>query len=419
MATYDPMPVDDDGARNAHRWGDWLRATVTDIDTRVSTLESAGVGGGTTSPRPVFVQVVSADAPAWEKVGADTAGTLGSFLCDGTADDVQIQAASDLAAPWQSRNASSPAAAAQLGKVQLSGGRFNLAASVDHHTGVWIGGLGVLTEVRAVGLGASHMFTLSVANDHLCRLSDMWLDGNFASGGTGNGVDWDMTASGNTSTYPDTNPDADSTIHNLFLSGFSTGTTRTGIRVWAASTANNRGTMISQIQGRGFTGDGISYESASDSYISDTHIGNADGAGHRVAGGDTKLTNVKSFFCATGYEVSSSRALMHGVSAQDNAIGVNISPGTDCTGAAWIIDSCSTDGLIITNSVNLGEVTVVNRTGGRYATQTNGVRISGTVTDAVLSGRITPAGITNKFVGSPGSRFRTWMPDGTNSNAFN
>lgn len=414
MGTYDPMPADGDLG-----WGPWVRNTVTSLDTRATTLESAGVGGGTTSPRPVFLQVVSKDAPAWEKVGADPNGTLGSYLCDGINDHIQINAAHDRASPLQSRNAAMPATAEQCSLVKLSGGEFICAGTVLTHTAVWTDGCGFGTKLKASGLGAAPLFALSASNDHLVHVSNMWLDGNFAAGGTGNLLDFDMTASGNTSGYPDVNPDADSLIHDLLFTGASNGTSRTLCHVWAASTANNRGTIIDRIQGRSFSGDGISYESASDSYISNTHIGTGGGVGHRVAGGNTKLTNVKSFFCDdTGFVISSSSAIVHGLEAQDNATGVNAS-GADVTGSAWMIDSCLNDGLIISTAPNLSAVTIKNRAGGRYATQTNGVRLVGTITDGALSGRISPSGITNKFVGTPGARFRTWMPDGTSSNAFN
>lgn len=362
-----------------------------------------GAGG---SVAGVDVIVASTDAPTAVKDVAD-------FVCDGTADQVQINAAIDLAAALQSRNAGMPAGAAQRGRVACTGGRFNLADSVLQRTGVWLQGCGWLTEFRAVSMGTAHMIRLAAADDHLSRISDLWLNGNFASGGTGNAIDFDMTSSGNTSDYPDVNPDSDHTIHDLLLTGFSNGT-RNGIYLHATGTANNRGNIVSNIQGRTFGGNGIWFDSCSDSFIANTHIGGATDAGHRIEGGNTKLSNVKSFYAdAYGFFFGSGRHVVNGLEAQDNATGVHVA-STDFAGAGWVIDNFSTAGLVIAASgAVINGFNVFQRSGGRYATGGLGVQFSGTRTDLSIVGRVNPANITTPISGTASSRSFVRIPNGT------
>ncbi|GAA1498823.1 hypothetical protein [Paeniglutamicibacter kerguelensis] len=109
------------------------------------------------------VIVISSDAPAAVKA---TAGTY-VLVATGTNDGAVINAAIDLAAALQARNDTSPAGAAQLGTVRLTGGRFNITSPILMRSGVRLTGAGWLTELRAVNCTAAGMIMLASAGDHM------------------------------------------------------------------------------------------------------------------------------------------------------------------------------------------------------------------------------------------------------------
>jgi Periplasmic copper-binding protein (NosD) len=377
-------------------------------------LVATGTAG---APTQASILVASSNAPAAVKAIAD-------FVCDGTDDQVQINAAIDLAAPLNANNALMPAGAQQRGCVELSGGRFNVSGSVVLRTAVWLKGQGTLTEVRAVGAGASHMFTLGRPDDHLVRISDLYCHGNGTTGAqTGNCIDFDMTNSNanvspffaaGTGGYPDVNPDSDHQISNLYIDQF-TGGARTAIKLYAsAGTANNRGNIIDSIQIRDCSGNGIWLSSASDSFISNTHIGGCGDTGHRIEGGNNKLSNVKSFFCdVAGFIFGSSRCYAVGLESQDNFDGVIIT-GQSFVGSGWLVDNSSNAGITLgINGIQLSGVQIVCRTGGRYTTQATGIDLASRTELGLTSFRIDPANITTPIAGTAGARSFVRIPNGT------
>jgi hypothetical protein len=324
-------------------------------------------GGFTTSPRPVFVQVLSTDSPAAWKTAA-AADATHTLVCDGTNDEVQIQAGIDLAAPLQSRNAGMPAGAEQIGRVQLSGGRFNIgAAGIKMRTAVSLMGNGKGTEVRAVSCNQPGMISLASANDHLCEVRDMYLQGNSGSGGTCSAINFDMTASGNTSTYPDTNPDSDHLIENLFIDEFR-GTNRHGVYLHSTGTANNRGNIVKDLQIRDCTGGcGVYFDGASDSYIETCHVGGSGDTGYRIAGGNTKMIGNKSFYSnANGVWVTSGRVNITGHESQDDSTGYFFD-GVPGTAVGLVCDTSDVAGIRVSNDrLQIIGFNVFVRSNGRY-----------------------------------------------------
>lgn len=362
-------------------------ARFAHIETGI--LNAASVAGS--------VVVASNDAPASVKEAADQ-------VCDGTADQVQIQAAIDLAAPLVSRNATSPAGAQQRGKVILTGGQFGISAPIQMRTAVHLQGQGWLTELKSVGNTGTGVIKLAAPTAHLTGVSDLWINGNASSGGTCNGIDYDMTASGSVSTYPDTNPDSLHWVDNLLISGMYTGT-RTGIKMWASGTANNRGNMIRNCQIRDCTANGIWYTAASDSFVSGCHIGGSGSAGYRVEAGNTKITNCKSFYSDTyGFYVGSGRHVITSCESQDDLVGYYLGAANSVY-SGLISDTSSTDGIVIaaTGTVLSGFHTFV-RAGGRYGTQSNGVRFTAAHTGTTLIGRVDNSNITTAINGTAGAR---------------
>jgi hypothetical protein len=291
----------------------------------------------------------------------------------------------------------------------LTGGRFNISGAITIRSAVWLSGSGWLTEVRAVGCNDAGLITLAAPTDHLCRVSDMWLNGNSTAGGTCNAVDFDMTSSGNTSSYPDTNPDSYHMIHDMYVSGF-TGGTRHGVYLHSAATANNRGNMIYNLQMRNFSGNGIYLSAASDSFIQNCHIGTVTGTGIYIATGNTKISNCKTFYCDTyGFYLSSGRGVVAGCESQDNAIGFMFD-GTQWTASALVADTSSTAGIQVSSSqVQLNSISIFVRSGGRYTTQTNGLYFDAAYSDCTVVGYVNPSSITTPISGSLASASRNFM----------
>jgi hypothetical protein len=115
--------------------------------------------------------IAASDALAHVKAQAD-------YVCDGTADNVQIQAAIDalpVDAGWY-----------QGGVIQLSGGTFNLAATVNMNAKlVTLQGTGDSTVLYLSNNVDADMINLSA---HRCRVKYMRLDGNKSNQASGSGI---------------------------------------------------------------------------------------------------------------------------------------------------------------------------------------------------------------------------------------
>ena len=116
------------------------------------------------TPQSVTFLVAANDAAATSKKNAD-------FLCDGTDDDVQIQAAIN-------------ALPSQGGIVQLSEGIFNIGATININVqGVWFRGSGVRATVIFLQAGVNERMIRMNAGVALngLKISDFEMDGNGAN----------------------------------------------------------------------------------------------------------------------------------------------------------------------------------------------------------------------------------------------
>ena len=378
---------------------------VSGDDYDTSWVMPAAGGSGNPSI-PASCLVVSSDMPAGYKAAAASYG-VPVFVCDGTNDQYEINEAIKLAAPLTSRNAGMPAGAQQFGTVRLTGGRFNIAAPISMLTGVAVEGAGWTTELRSMANNGSGMFTLTSPSDHATRVSSMWLNGNGAAGGTCNGIDFDMTASGNTSAYPDTNPDSYHVIEDLLITRFKSIGSRTSIKLWSTGTSNNRGNYLRQLQIRDSGFHGIWLSSASDCSIDLVHIGSTGDTGIMVSGGNTRITNAKTFYSDNyGMQVSSGRSTIACFESQDDVNGINIT-GQQALVSGATIDTSQNTGITVSSpTAYLSGVQVFARSGGRFATMANGIVTTGGGGASVIEATINPANITTPVSGTISSNSR-------------
>jgi len=391
-----------------------IQAAATQADAAFS-LASSGGGGGSGTAGSFPVRVASVDASAAIQANSD-------YVCDGTADEVQINAALVDAAALSGRGG--PTGADQRGCVELSGGEFTISNSLLMYSGTWLRGQGALTRLKASSLTASTgagtdpaIIKKAGVDEHLIRVSHLWLDGNGTSGGsTSHGVYFEGAGGTSRSGYPGSNPDTDQWIADLWINSFTgAGTTRHGIYVATSTgTAVERGGIISNCQIRNCSGDGVSILAASDYRIIGGHFGTMGRYGVRASGGNTEVTGVKAYFCDTaGFYSSSGRCIFTHCIAQDNSIGFFFD-GAPTMAASLIADTSDIAGIqVSSNKVNINGFQVFNRSGGRYTTSQRGLYFDATYADLSIVGGVDPASTTTAISGSPGARSFMRVSDGT------
>lgn len=382
------------------------------------SLASGGGGGGTGGPMfPVKVASVDASSPI--QAAAD-------YVCDGTNDEVQINAALVDAAALNSRGG--PVGGDQRGCVELSGGEFTISGSLLMYSGTWLRGQGALTRLKASSLTASTgsgtdpaIIKKATADEHLIRVSHLWLDGNGTSGGsTSHGIYFEGNGGTSRGGYPDSNPDTDHWIDNCWIHSFSgAGTTRHGILVQTSTgTAVERGGIISNCQIRFCSGDGVSIVAASDWRVIACHIGTMTRYGVRCSGGNTEVVNTKAYFCDTvGFYASSGRCMFTGCVSQDNEIGFFFD-GAPTMASSLIADTSDAAGIQVSSAqCNVNGFQIFVRSGGRYTTQVKGLYFDATYADLSIVGSVQPANITTPVSGTVGSRSFMRVSDGTTLNS--
>lgn len=378
-------------------------STATPLSAARLTVIESGIAAIAARAQGAVV-VASADMPQTVKDAAD-------FVCDGTGDQVEINAAIDVAAPLQSRNALMPAGAQQRGKVVLTGGRFSCSGPVLMRTGVHLAGSGWGTEVRSVGVTSAGLIQLADVNDHAMIVSDLYLYGNWSAGGSCSAIDFDSTGSvnsGGVANYPSTSPDNYYIIRDLLIDAFTGGASsvnRHGIYLHGGG--YHRGPMVSGCTIRNIGGSGIFKSSASDGFIERNHIGTVGGSGIRVSTGNCKLANNKTFYCDTyGLYVTSGRGTCVGFESQDDATGVYVDAGP-FTLSGITIDTWSPTGSglrIGSDRVVVAGFNAFWRSGGRYITSGNGLQWDAGITDCRIDGIIDPTSLAASTSGTPGAR---------------
>ncbi len=155
-------------ATGATTVGDDAGLTVTGTGATLKLVADSSLA---MAPRTATFVVAASDATAAEKRGAD-------YVCDGTADDVEIQAAID-ALPTLG------------GEVYLSSGTFNIITQLQTHYGLWLRGVGSGTILKAITGIPTGGAIIEIKNDGVIRsatagnyvtISDMTIDANSQSG---------------------------------------------------------------------------------------------------------------------------------------------------------------------------------------------------------------------------------------------
>jgi hypothetical protein len=349
--------------------------------------------------------VASSESPPSLKAAAHV-------VCDGTNDEEEINDAIVKAAPLASRGG--PGGAEQLGKVLLVGGAFQIDTDpILQRTGVWVQGMGPLTEIRPVsmtgvgGSGArSAVFKLFDANTHMTIVSDLWVNGNYSAGGACDAFFYD--GGGSFSSYPDVNPDPDNTIRDCLITNFEGVANRYGIYL----SDDMRGSQLSGLNMRRFTGDAIFATASPDSHLDRTHIGGCTGSGVNISGGNWKIANTKAYFCDSwGFNLANARLIATCIEAQDCANGIRLG-GVHQVVQGWA-DTSDIVGVELAGNFNQFSGGVMCRASGRYPNTNTGVLLTGTPDDCIADIWVDPSAVTTFRSGNAGLRGRGMISGGT------
>jgi hypothetical protein len=312
-----------------------LAEAVNELVAYVGTLQ-IGTGGFP------WLTVGSNNLPTSVKQKCD-------YVCSGSNDQVEINAA--LLA--QHERGSGSDTLGPRGGVLLVGSRFRTSDSIVMYAHGTLQGQGWGTSIEASSnFPNAAMITCASAGENNITVRDLSLNGRFSAGGQSHGiyfygsvggVDADMNA------FPSSHPDMIPKLSNLYIGGFRQGST-TPVRhgVWMGD--NVRGLQANGVMTDGTSGHGFFMSSASDAKFtacigagaSYNNSGSNGYAGFKVGGGSNQFINCKTFYChGVGFDVSSSRATMTLVQAQDNGREGFLISGVDFVGTHLVADSNS------------------------------------------------------------------------------
>ncbi len=279
-------------------------------------------GGGGAVPAARLI-VAANDAPAGVKAAAD-------YVCDGTADDVEINAA--IAA----LSTDAVGFGTQGGDVLLWGKLYNIAGSIMMRSNVRVRGNGqystvlkattALTSAYVVDTGRDiGVFMLYSANTQYTSVEDLTIDGNDSGGARtcgiryiqGTGVEWD----------------ASHRIRNLYI----VDTTSHGIYTgYSAPSNRGRAALVENVRiinAGGYSNTDADacgcYFAQVDAFYSGIDVGSSSGHGIKVTGANNRFVNCKSWYSGgagtavhdgSGFYISSTavRNEFSACEAQDN-----------------------------------------------------------------------------------------------------
>jgi hypothetical protein len=365
-ATYPPLAVVGDV------W--YPHGTVTPV---IYTPPTATSGAAfSTAKQTGGLTVASSNASATQKADAD-------YVCDGTADQVEINAALIKATrPGDGFGGEGHIA------VYLVGPDFSISDSILMPPSVSLRGNGRGTLIKPPTAQADKgaiMLLNANCNKFTIESLTIGLPDSVKFG-------WDgIRLLGNASgaTYDlDTGSDGYVFIRDVFVLD----TFKKGFWVGGVAGGNGmRGTQITDCVSWNAVGIGVHIDGASDSQLRNiVSCGNAGrAAGFVISGGNTMLTACKAYYrgnasggnASSGFELLSSRVSAHGCEAQDNGGHGFLISGTDCTVAGCIADSNAAQdstkaGFYVSNDAVLSGVHAFDRAQSSLK-QNNGIIFSG------------------------------------------
>lgn len=274
-------------AAGTNSWLSWAAG----MDSAARELQAIPPGGTATAPRPALALVYSSTFPTALRPSATSADVY-VWVCDGTADEVQINAALDAVRI----NDTSGTAGSRSGMVLLMGDYFSTAAAIKLRTGSYLRGGSLGCEIRAASSWGGGLVELYDAGTHLTKLTDLWLHPN----GTGNHGLLYVADGGQVFTAePSTNPDPSHVIRDLYISEVGGSTNHFSGMVLRG--ANLRAGKYSDIRILGTSGCGVWVDGAVDSHYTNIEVGSA---GSRAGGVPYSVTSTDpvghGFFVSQG-----------------------------------------------------------------------------------------------------------------------
>jgi hypothetical protein len=373
-------------------WGQDMRDFASGINSRVAVLEGSE-GSVATAPRPLHLMVISAQAPVALKDAA--VGNPYMFQCDGTGDQATINTAAALAAAIPATT-SSYASPGGWGKVEFSAGAFDINIDpVNLHSAITYEGQGRTTELRARNLAADlGIFTTVDGGVHLSRVTNMWLNGNFATGNA-HGVFYKDMVGSSFSGFPSSQPDSSNWLDHLHISGCRSSTGERHAIYSTGTGGGARACKISSIRAQDIYGHGVNWAGGSDTHFTDVEVTTEGGTtgtprhGFMAASGNCTFTQCKAFYTeagSDGFFVSSSRNQFVGCVAQDcgrygfNLAGAYASVIGGQSDSSERLDQTAAGLLIAANNVRVHGLNIFDRNQTPASRQNHGVRISGAPT---------------------------------------
>lgn len=379
------------------------RLSKTGTYTNVLIDDETPIGGGTASPRPALAVVYASGFPSGWRSPLDSM----TFLCDGTGDQTEINAAIN-------------AVAAQGGgDVYLAGYQFNLSGSVLMKSGVLLRGGGMMTELRASSGFGGGLIQLADVNVHMTTVRDLFLNG---SGNNCHGILFDNTG-GDFGGKPTSSPDAGHVIENLFIRAAGNASFA-GHGIIMRGT-NCRANKLSTIRILDCRGCGVWVDGAPDSHYSNIEVGASGtggpavswstsapvGHGFFVEAGNNMIVNCKAYYCrGDGFVALSHRTQYANCQAQDNyGYGFEVSGRVslvgchaDSNGQATGTGGLGTAGFHFTATGVSAQGLMSFSRGGLSWTQQYGFSFTSGCTYSLISG-VTYDNGTASVLGTPGT----------------
>lgn len=369
------------------------------------TDKPSSTGGTGGSQAPIFASTAMVYSSAYPHDLASIPTGAFVYVCDGTADEVEINAAINAIA-----------GAGGGGKVQLVGRAFNIAGSIQLKTAITLAGEGMGTVIKATG-SMTGMVTLFDGTVHLTTVRDLTFDGNSLD--VHAALYYSASSGAVFTSAPSSNPDPAHVIENLFI--HYVGTASVGGHGLHLAGANLRGLKIRTLRIQNCTGCGIWMDNAVDTSISDVEIGSSGsngpaasisstapvGVGFYLLGANIVLSGCKAWYSRNyGYYLSCTRSGLVNCQAQDGYThGFYLNYGK-VTLSACHADSNGQNGAgvaagfyIAAANVNLSACQSYDR-GGQAWAQAYGFQFASGVTYSRIVGCLTYTNATASQTGS-------------------